>query len=138
MKFNILIGMILLLLLAACGASGFESGVETVSVDGGTYKDISVELLQDMLENKDFLLINVHIPFEGDIPGTDVSIPYNEIGDHLDQLPADKDARIVLYCRSGSMSNTAAKELVKLGYSNVWNLDGGFIDWKKADLPFEE
>lgn len=130
--------MILLLLLAACGASGFESGVETVSVDGGTYKDISVELLQDMLENKDFLLINVHIPFEGDIPGTDVSIPYNEIGDHLDQLPADKDARIVLYCRSGSMSNAAAKELVKLGYSNVWNLDGGFIDWKKADLPFEE
>lgn len=138
MKFNILIGMILLLLLAACGASGLESGVETVSVDGGTYKDISVELLQDMLENKDFLLINVHIPFEGDIPGTDVSIPYNEIGDHLDQLPADKDARIVLYCRSGSMSNAAAKELVKLGYSNVWNLDGGFIDWKKADLPFEE
>jgi rhodanese-related sulfurtransferase len=128
--------MVLLLLLAACGGP-LESGVETVSVDGGAYKDVSVDLFKDMMENKDFLFVNVHIPFEGDIPGTDISIPYNEIEDHLDQLP-DKDARIVLYCRSGGMSKAAAKELILLGYTDVWNLDGGFIEWKKAGLPFEE
>jgi rhodanese-related sulfurtransferase len=56
--------------------------------------------------------------------------PYNEITSHLNQLPAEKDARIVLYCRSDNMSGIAARELVKLGYTDVWNLKGGFVAWR--------
>jgi len=89
------------------------------------------------LENKDFVFVNVHIPFEGDIPQTDVSIAYDEIDKHLDELPADKDARIVLYCRSDRMSNIAAETLVGLGFTNIYNLDGGFAAWEQAGLPVE-
>lgn len=85
-----------------------------------------------MLAAKEFLFVNVHIPFEGDIAGTDLSIPYNEIENHLDQLPEEKDAPVVLYCRSDSMSRIAAEKLVELGYTNVWNLDGGMIAWQQA------
>jgi rhodanese-related sulfurtransferase len=84
-----------------------------------------------------FLLINTHIPDEGDIPGTDLSIPYNEISAYLDQLPADKDAEIVLYCRSDNMSRSAAEDLAELGYTNLKNLDGGFIAWRNAGFPFD-
>lgn len=131
-------------LITACGGlgSGDKAGNDNgekigkqILVDGGTYQDISVSELETMLENKDFLMVNVHIPFEGDLPDTDISIPYNEIGQYLDVLPEDKDAKIVLYCRSDNMSGIASEELVGLGYTNIYNLDGGFNAWKDAGLP---
>jgi rhodanese-related sulfurtransferase len=143
MKPKLLIFAILIsIFLTACSssesppASGDVIG-QKVSVQGGTYTDISVSELQTMLENKDFTFVNVHIPFEGDLPNTDLSIPYDEIDQNLDKLPSDKDSKIVLYCRSGNMSSTAAETLVDLGYTNVWNLDGGFNAWEQAGLPME-
>jgi len=134
-------------LLAACGAgrTSPEAASEPVEVvgrkvsaPGGEYIDVTVPELQTMLADKDFVFVNVHIPFEGDIPNTDLSIPYDEIDQHLEALPADKDAKIVLYCRSDRMSNIAARTLVGLGYTNVWNLEGGFLNWENAGLPIEK
>ena len=128
--------LIVIILLASCNSTATtQPAVEVVgkrvSVDGGSYTDMSVAELQTMLANKDFTFVNVHIPFEGDIAGTDLSIPYDQIAQNLDKLP-DKNAKIVLYCRSGRMSAIAAETLVGLGYTNVWNLDGGMVAWEGA------
>jgi phage shock protein E len=134
--------LFLALLLAACGSSSIngDNSQETeriVTVPGGSYREVSVNRLQEMLEDKDFTFINVHIPFEGDIPNTDLSIPYNQIENNLELLPANKEAKIVLYCRSDRMSTIAARELVELGYSNIWNVAGGMVAWERAGLPLE-
>ena len=140
---TILVFMLFLaILLSACQSTSISTPAgevvgKQVTIPGGSYTDISVAELQTMLANKDFTFINVHIPFEGDIANTDLSIPYNEIEQNLQTLPADKDAKIVLYCRSGRMSSIAAETLVGLGYTNVWNLDGGIIAWEQAELPLE-
>lgn len=133
--------LIVILLLAACnGKATTQPAVEVVgkqvSVDGGSYTDVSVAEMQTMLTNKDFTFVNVHIPFEGDIAGTDLSIPYDQISQNLDKLP-DKNAKIVLYCYSGRMSVIAAETLVGLGYTNVYNLDGGMVDWEGAGNTIE-
>lgn len=97
---------------------------------GGSYVDISADRLTAMLADKDFVLINVHVPYEGELAQTDAFIPFDRIADVTAALPADKTARIVLYCRSGSMSAIAARTLVGLGYTSVYNLDGGLNAWR--------
>lgn len=154
-KYWLLGSLVLIAVLAACGQAGGDKGSpvatanlaaasnpaaitgKPVQVDGGEYYDVTPAELNSMLAAKDFVFVNVHIPFEGDIANTDLSIPYDEIGQHLDELPADKSAKIVLYCRSGRMSAIAAEELIKAGYTNVWNLAGGFNLWENQGLPIE-
>jgi rhodanese-related sulfurtransferase len=130
--------------LTCLAVGGPLSGVEAqqlpgrvVTAEGGQYRDVMVPELQAMLQRKNFPLINVHVPYAGDIPLTDASIRYDEITSHLDQLPTDKTAPIVLYCRTGPMSTRAAQDLVRLGYTNVYNLVGGFNAWVEAGLPLE-
>ena len=121
---------LVILILAAC---------TTAAPGENNYTNITVETLKTMLDERpdSFLLVNTHIPFEGDIPQTDLSIPYNEILENLDQLPQDKDAEIVLYCRSDRMSHAAAADLVQAGYTNVINVTGGFRAWEAAGYPLE-
>ena len=113
---------------------------ETVTAVGGSYQNITSDELNAMLKNKDFVFVNVHIPFAGNIANTDLSIPYDQISipENLSQLPDDKNAKIVLYCRSGRMSEIAAVELVSLGYTDIWNLTGGMVEWEQAGYEIEK
>jgi rhodanese-related sulfurtransferase len=108
-------------------------GIVVAASDGsGTYIDITPDELAAMLKNKDFLFINVHIPYAGEIAQTDLFLPYDQAAQQLGQLPADKNAKIVVYCRSDRMSRISVGEWVKAGYTNLYNLDGGFEAWEAA------
>jgi len=141
----LLITTVAVLALVACRtglrAGAPKPGTETLQTQevpvegGGSYTDVNAAGLATKLEKKDFLLINVHIPYEGEIEPTDLFIPYNEIEQNLDKLPPDRSTKLVLYCRSGGMGAIAARTLVKLGYTDVWNLDGGMIAWEQAGYP---
>jgi rhodanese-related sulfurtransferase len=132
------------LVLVACSSTApaeTETATEAERVKNADgYVDINVDTLNEMLGSKDFTLVNVHIPYAGDIPDTDLSIAYNDLEPHLGELPEDKDAPLVIYCRSGSMSTQAAEELVSQGYTNVMELDGGMNAWQSAgyDLVLEQ
>ena len=133
------------LAISACGVSksdlpNGESQKEfgqVVPVDSdGTYTDIIPQELATMLEDKDFLFVNVHVPYDGELPDTDAFIPFDKIPDFINDLPEDKNSKVVVYCRSGSMSSVAAQDLVRMGYTNVYNLDGGFRAWSAAGFEF--
>jgi rhodanese-related sulfurtransferase len=133
---------------SACGSGGGSpadndnptatGSARTVETAGGSYQQVDAAQLQSMLTSKDFVFVNVHIPYEGEIEGTDLFIPYDTMEQQLSELPSDKNGKIFLYCRSGRMSAIAAEVLVSKGYTNVWELKGGMIAWEEAGYPIAE
>ena len=128
------------LALVACGGGSTTTNVSDgtvgtrVQVGDGAYFDITPRTLKSWLGDKDYLLVNVAVPYVGEIESTDKFIPLNDIEARLAELP-QRHAKIVVYCRSGSTSAKAARKLVGLGYSNVWNLEDGMIAWQEAGYP---
>ena len=115
----------------AAPAASTQIGV-VVEGQGGHWTNVSANQLADMLTHKDFTLVNVKTPYIGEIDGTDLYIPYDQLAGRASELPAAKGVRILVYCRSGVESAQAAQTLLSLGYTNVWNLDGGMNAWQAS------
>jgi phage shock protein E len=117
-----------IVLLAAC--SGSKEG------SGAAWTQVSPSELNAMLQSREVFLVNVHVPYEGEIAGTDAFIPYDQIASRIDELPSDA-SMLVIYCRSGHTSTAAAEALVAAGYTGFSELTGGYTAWNAAGLPFK-
>ncbi|MEN0006212.1 MAG: rhodanese-like domain-containing protein [Bacteroidota bacterium] len=93
--------------------------------------DISVQELKTKLENKeDFVLIDVREPHEHEEFNVGGSLyPVGDLPNKVDQLSDQKEAEVVVYCRSGGRSGMAQTILQGAGFKNVRNLTGGMLAW---------
>ncbi len=96
---------------------------------------ISQSELSDMIEGgDDFLLVDVRTEGEytmGHLPGA-IVIPYDEFDTRYQEILEFKDRSVVLYCHVGGMGDYAGRVLLKNGFTNVKNLDGGINGWIKS------
>lgn len=81
--------------------------------------------------------LDVHVPEQRHIEGTDAFVPYDAIREHRELLP-DADTPIAIYCRSDGMSREVTEVLVEMGYGEVHHLRGGIRAWTDADLPLSD
>ena len=82
-------------------------------------------------------LVDVRTPGEfagGYIPGA-VNIALQELNQRLNKIPKEKP--VVVYCRSGNRSASAAQALLQAGYSEVYDL-GGIIEWSRQGMPIKK
>src|SRR5271157_3848731 len=124
MRSPIIFATILPVLLLAVPAAMAEHGTQ-VSLEEGTYHSISAAELSEMLASKDFYLVNVHVPYAGEIPRTDALISYLDTEARIGDYPHDKDSKIVIYCMTNRMASVAVRQLLKDGFKNIYMLDGG-------------
>jgi rhodanese-related sulfurtransferase len=89
------------------------------------YKTITATGLKARLADKDFFLLDTHIPKQEHIAGTDAFIDFRRIRQNSHNLPSNKETEIVVYCLGDHMSRVAAKDLLGMGYTNVYILEGG-------------
>lgn len=132
---RIITGALLLVGLTACASSGESDSATPASDAVASATRPAVLAPADFAEylgrNRDVPIVNVHVPYEGHIEGTDAFVDFEAIATWKG-LPDELDAPIVLYCRSGNMSGQAATDLISLGYTNIVDLDGGMNAWTTA------
>jgi sulfur-carrier protein adenylyltransferase/sulfurtransferase len=73
---------------------------------------------------------------EGHIPGA-VHIPRGYLESRIEAAAPDRDRPIVVYCATGARSAFGTRTLEELGYTDVRNLGGGFVDWKRNGFPVQ-
>jgi len=98
----------------------------------GAYKNITAaEVKEKLSSSKDIILLDVRTEAEynqGHIPGS-ILIPVDELKNRALNELKDKNAAIIVYCRSGARSANASGILASLGYTNVYNMIGGIMGW---------
>jgi rhodanese-related sulfurtransferase len=72
----------------------------------------------------------------GHVPGA-VNIPRGLLEFQVTDKIPDKNATIVMYCKSGGRACLACESLGKMGYKNVKNMEGGWKAWSEAGYPVE-
>jgi len=135
-RVRIAVGALLVgtLFLMACSDGG--SATAPSASGASSHQVLTPAQLHDMLASEDVYLVNVHVPYEGEIPGTDAFVPYTEIASKLDELPFGEHP-VVIYCRSGNMSSEAADAMVAAGAPPFYELSGGFNAWENAGYPLQ-
>ena len=120
-KLFIVLSIIVLLI---CGCSNKESE--------NTYKMINSEKLTELLKSSEKVyLVDVRTEEEYDASHIDLAINLSVDrieSDFENEITSDKDADIIVYCRSGARSKQAAETLIKMGYKNVYNF-GSIGNW---------
>ncbi len=129
------LALIALVVVISCtGRLGKTISDETTqikSVITAQYRKISPVLAKEMIDSgEELIIVDVRTASEfsqGHIPDA-ILIPNETIGSTPPAELPDKEALILIYCRSGNRSAQAARKLVSMGYLNVYDF-GGIIDW---------
>ncbi|WP_457625537.1 rhodanese-like domain-containing protein [Persephonella sp.] len=101
------------------------------------FENLSPKEIYQFIRKEDVIILDVRTPeeaeTEGKIPAS-ILIPLDSLRNNIKKL--DKDKKIIVYCRSGNRSVSAARVLSSLGFK-VYNMKGGINSWKSEGLPIE-
>lgn len=108
---------------------GCQSKTDTATPE---YQDIKPQVAHERLEKeKNIVLLDVRTmeEYQESHISNSILIPLDNLKEQVTETIQDKDTVIFVYCRSGNRSTEAAKILVDLGYTKVFNIDGGIKNW---------
>ena len=115
--------------LSGCTLSKTKKDTEDMT-DKAAYQKISAEEAYEMMASQEVVVVDVRTreEYDGGHIENAVLVPNESIGSEMPEALPDKEATLLVYCRSGRRSKDAAEKLLKLGYQSVYDF-GGVIDW---------
>ena len=73
----------------------------------------------------------------GHVPGA-INVPHDQIEQYLEKISHLKQQPLLIYCRSGRRAAMAEQSLSKLGYSQLYHLQGDMLGWQEQELAVEQ
>ena len=118
-----------LALLSGCTLSKTKKDTEDMT-DKAAYHKLSAEDAYEMMVSQEVVVVDVRTraEYDGGHIENAVLVPNESIGSEMPETLPDKEATLLIYCRSGRRSKDAAQKLLALGYQSVYDF-GGVIDW---------
>ena len=115
-----------LALLSGCALSKTKEDTAKESSSKAAYHKISAEEAYEMMTSQEVVVVDVRTreEYDGGHIENAVLVPNESIGSEMPEALPDKEATLLVYCRS----KDAAQKLLALGYQNVYDF-GGVIDW---------
>lgn len=113
--FKVVTFSLFLLLVTGCGKKAYKTidANEAMNLINNNNNNVEIIDVRNMDEYNTGHIANAkNVPLEG-----------------IDNISYDKSTIIILYCASGMRSMKAAEKLSKMGYTNLYNLDGGLLNW---------
>lgn len=131
----LLLGLLALSLVLASACAGSST------TPGQIIKDVNPQkantLIQENAADPNFVILDVRTPQEyaaGHIAkSVNLDFYRGDFEAELDKL--DKNKVYLVYCRSDNRSGQAADIMRKLGFTEVYDMDGGIMDWEAEGLP---
>jgi len=117
-----LIAVALVVSVAACSSASAAT------------EDVNVEEFASVIEGPGIVILDVRTPEEfaqGHIAGSiNINVESPDFTSKVEQL--DKSQTYAVYCRSGRRSGVATQQMESLGFTSLYNMNGGVIDWAGA------
>lgn len=114
----------------------FLAGCKTQESKPASITNVTADEVYKMLSlSKDYFILDVRSKEEfdsGHIEGAYL-IPVSELENRLQELPQDKP--VIVYCRSGNRSTSAANILLEKGFKEIFNMTGGITEWQSKGFP---
>ncbi|MCI6353385.1 MAG: rhodanese-like domain-containing protein [Firmicutes bacterium] len=119
-----------LALLSGCTLSKTKADTAEDMTGKAAYQKISAEDAYEMMVSQEVVVVDVRTreEYDGGHIENAVLVPNESIGSEMPETLPDKEATLLIYCRSGRRSKDAAQKLLALGYQSVYDF-GGVIDW---------
>ena len=119
-----------LALLSGCTLSKTKADTAEDMTGKAAYQKISAEDAYEMMVSQEVVVVDVRTraEYDGGHIENAVLVPNESIGSEMPETLPDKEATLLIYCRSGRRSKDAAQKLLALGDQSVYDF-GGVIDW---------
>ena len=139
MVVSVLVGAIFLLGLASHGFAAAPKGpMDFVNAAKANITEVSAaQAKADLDAGKKFILLDVRSKEEfdaGHLPNA-MNVSRGLLEFKIGQAIPDKNANIILYCRTGARSALATRVIYEMGYVNAKNMAGAFKAWGTAGYP---
>jgi rhodanese-related sulfurtransferase len=134
---GVLLALVMALAVVVAACSGSESTAVTQSIELVSPAK-AAEVIEEQPEG--LVVLDIRTPEEyAEAHLADAIVVDYYAPDFADQLDAlDKNVPYVLYCRTGNRSSDAVKTMKSLGFAQVYEIDGGIVNWYEQGFPVEQ